>query len=234
MKKRLWMLFFIILPCFLPAQQIEIAVGTGYGGCNMSGLQNFNEEIRNSLPFESEVVDDFPAWFIYRASVTTTIGNMISLGAIYTHSSTGSRVSSADYSGEYYFDTQLAANSLGFQLGFKVYHLNNLDVRVKAQVGMMFTNAGFRENLEVYGEYSLDDYSMNSLSLYLDPEIAVHYRFGLLGVAVFGGYRYNAAGHLRYDGQKTNLTTNWSGFNAGVELTIAISFGKGKRDGKKM
>ncbi len=51
---------------------------------------------------------------------------------------------------------------------------------------------------------------MNSLSVYFDPEIGMHYRFGILGATVFGGYRFDAKGHLRYNSQETNLTTDWS------------------------
>lgn len=226
------MLIFIFLPCLLPAQKFEIAAGMGYGACSMNDLKTLNEDIIKRLPFDSEVVDDFPAWFVYRLSFAAMIGKSISLGALYTHSSSGSRVSSADYSGEYYFDTRLAANSVGIQFGFKAFQHRNFDVRVKAVAGTILTRVGFHENLEVQGSRLSDEYTMNSLSFYFDPEIGVHYRFGILGVAVFGGYRFDVKGHLEYNGQKTNLTTNWSGFNAGAELVVMIPFVKEKQKDK--
>lgn len=226
------MLIFIFLPCLLPAQKFEIAAGMGYGACSMSDLKTLNEEIMMKLPFESEVVDDFPSWFVYRLSFAAMIGKRISLGGLYTHSSSGSRVSSADYSGEYYFDTRLAANSVGVQFGVKAFQHRNFDVRLKVVAGTILTHAGFHENLEVNGSRLSDEYTMNSLSFYFDPEIGVHYRFGMLGATVFGGYRFDAKGHLRYNSQETNLTTDWSGFNVGVELVVMIPFRKEKQKDK--
>lgn len=143
MKRYLWMLIFIFLPCLLPAQKFEIAAGIGYGACSMSDLKTLNIDIMMKLPFESEVVDDFPSWFVYRLSFSAMIGKRISLGVLYTHSSSGSRVSSADYSGEYYFDTRLAANSVGLQFGVKVFQYRNFDVRVKTVAGTIMTHTGF-------------------------------------------------------------------------------------------
>lgn len=231
MKLLSFLLFLFLLPVFLPAQQVEIAAGSGYAACNMSDLKDLNETLMKQLPFESEVVDNFPAWFTYRVSVVNTFEDRVSLGAIYTHSSAGSRVSSADYSGEYHYDTQLTGNSLGLLIGYKVFRYNKLDVRVRTTFGMMVTNASFDEYLQVNGSESSDSYSMSSLSLYLDPEIAVHYRFGLFGAALFGGYRFDLTGHLVLNGQKTNVVSNWSGFNAGAELTISLPFkSEGKAD----
>jgi len=53
-------------------------------------------------------------------------------GFVYTFQTTGSRVSSVDYSGEYRFDTKINCNSPGFMLQFKFedYNILKLDMYI--------------------------------------------------------------------------------------------------------
>lgn len=223
----------LFLPVILMAQHIEIAIASGFAGCNMSELKDLNQNIMDQLPFESKVVSDFPAWFIYRASVVASTKEKYKIGIVYTHSSTGSRVSSADYSGEYRFDIALTGNSVGLLLGYEVFSHKQLDIRFNAIIGGILSTCSLNEYIQLYGGEASDDYSMKSLSFYLNPEVAINYRIGRFAAGIFGGFQYDTKGHLILSGQKTSTSTNWTGFKAGIALSVMLPNRKADKPAKK-
>ena len=221
------MIKFLFLPVFClffslmtVAQQVEIFVATGYAGNNMSDLSKMNEDVISQVPFEAKVVNDFPAWFIFRASLGVVIYKNFKIGAVYNHSSTGSRVSCADYSGEYKFDVLVRGNSVGLLLGYKVFRYKNLDIQFDAMLGAILSSCSFSEDLQVYGFQQSDALSMKAASMYINPEVSLNYWFGVIGAGVFGGFQYDIGGILNVSGQKTTATVNWTGFRAGISLNI--------------
>ncbi|MEI6434561.1 MAG: hypothetical protein WCP32_06940 [Bacteroidota bacterium] len=221
MAKHLYLhLLCLFLPLIIFGQQIEISVATLYAGNNMSDLKKMNEDAISQSPFETKVVNDFPAWFVFRASVAIVIYEHFKVGVVYNHSSTGSRVSSADYSGEYKFDILARGNSVGLLLGYKVFRYKKLDIQFNAIIGAMLSSCSFNEDLQVYGLRQSDALSMKSASLCINPEVGINYWFGILGAGVFGGYQYDFGGTLNVSGQKTTLSTNWSGFRVGITVMI--------------
>lgn len=234
MKKSLHLfLACLFLPFILMAQHIEIAVASGFAGCNMSELKDLNQHLMEDLPFESKVVSDFPAWFIYRASVVASTKEKYKIGVVYTHSSAGSRVSSADYSGEYRFDIAMTGNSVGLLLGYEVFKYKQLDIRFNAIIGGILSTCSLNEYIQLYESDASNNYSMKSLSFYLNPEIAINYRIGRFDAGIFGGFQYDTKGHLILSGQKTSTSTNWTGFRAGIALSVMLPYRKVGKPAKK-
>jgi hypothetical protein len=186
----------------------------------MSDLKAMNDEVISQIPFEVKLVEDFPAWFVYRAGMAIVLNEKFKVGVVYNHSSTGSRLSYADYSGEYHFDITTQGNSIGLLLGYNVFQYKNIDIQFDATIGAMLSTCNFSENLNVYAIQQSDNLSMKSASFVAMPELSVNYWFGLFGAGLFGAYQYDVGGQLNLSGQKSTTTTNWSGFRGGVVLRL--------------
>ena len=92
------------------SQSLDAGFQLGTGFYSMSGLKSINNEVVRSLQFDSEIVSDFPPYFAYRPFILFNFGSY-KFGIRYTFNSTGSRVSSKDYSGEYRFDMKIRSPS---------------------------------------------------------------------------------------------------------------------------
>ena len=73
---------------------------------------------------------------------------------------------------------------------------------------------------------------MESTSLVAIPELSVNYWLGIIGFGVFCGYQYDVGGPLNLSGQKTTISTNWSGFRVGAVLRVRFPKVGGKQDAK--
>jgi hypothetical protein len=168
------------------------------------------------------VVDDFPAWLTYRVKAVIVFHEDLKIGIDYNHSSSGSRVSAADYSGKYRFDILAKGNSLGLFIGYGVYDYKQFRIEFHATIGAMFSTCDFTEDLQVNGSTQTDSFIMTSVSMHATPELAFTYRYGIFGAGLYGGYQFDSGGVLKLSGQSTTIKTNWTGFRCGVELSLRI------------
>src|SRR4030042_3249631 len=100
---------------FLNAQNINICFQAGYGFYDMSTFSEINKTVLKQLPFEANIVSNYPAYRYYQPMIKTNKG-LYDLGMLYLFQTTGSRISSKDYSGEYRFDAKINGHSLGFDI----------------------------------------------------------------------------------------------------------------------
>ena len=112
------LLLTVFTSCFisLKAQDIKFCFQTGYGFYNMSSLK------RNTryLPFDTKTVSNYPAYQYYKPMIKLVTRNF-EFGVVYLFQTTGSRISSKDYSGEYRYDTKINSNSPGVIIN-KTFH----------------------------------------------------------------------------------------------------------------
>jgi len=87
------------------SQNLDFGIQTGIGFYNMNGLKSLNATVFKSLPFQAGVISDYPPFFYYKPVFFLSF-NKFRVGLQASFYSTGSRISSKDYSGEYLFDTK--------------------------------------------------------------------------------------------------------------------------------
>ncbi|MDP4273492.1 MAG: hypothetical protein Q8907_04360 [Bacteroidota bacterium] len=107
MKSRLFFIsVFVFYIMGLKAQDIRLSFQTGYGFYNMKSLSDFTKEAYKSLPFEAKIISNYPPYFYYQPAIKFS-NDRFGIGLVYLFQTTGARISSKDYSGEYLYDSKI-------------------------------------------------------------------------------------------------------------------------------
>lgn len=135
-------------------QNIKIGMQTGLGSYKMDELKWFTSSIYKSLPFQAKIISNYPSYIYYKPSIVLSYNNL-SLGFQIAQYSTGSRISSKDYSGEYLFDTKINGTALGYYIDFGGF-----------SVFKKFKISPFLESGIIFSEFKLKEYfTLNSVEI---------------------------------------------------------------------
>ena len=139
---------FLLYISSLVAQDVKIGLQTGYGFYNMTTLSSLTNDILQQLPFDAKIISNYPPYIYYQPRVIFSSNNL-EYGFSYTFLTTGSRISSKDYSGEYKFDTSIDGNCLGFILGSKSNTFERFNFGYSLTMGVNFTTFKVMEILKI-------------------------------------------------------------------------------------
>jgi hypothetical protein len=214
------------------SQSFKLGIQSGYGSYSMSGLKGFNSFVVSSIPFETRVVDSYPSYVYYQPSLIYSF-NDFSFGALYSYQSTGSRISSVDYSGEYKLDTRIKTSAIGFSIehNFRIVENPMPYFAPYLKLGYMFTSMQLNEFLRVYDETYVDyGLQLSSDNYFIEPGIKIGYGFGKLDTNLSLGYLFQFGDGYLKGPNKTYLITDkdkkispdWSGFRLGISLVFRI------------
>lgn len=143
------LLLFISVCSAAFAQNIKFGVQFGIGTYSMTKLKDLNTTVLESLPFEAKIVSNYPPYFYYKPAFLFSFYRM-NLGLKATYYSTGSRISSKDYSGEYRFDSKVSCLVPGVYADFYLFRLfKECRVAAFSEGGIIFSKLGFTESLVV-------------------------------------------------------------------------------------
>ena len=113
MKKLITTLLFICLSIVEMHSQISISLQTGYNTVEKPNLNELNQSLLEALPFQAGIVDDFPDYVYFQGAFLIYLQNF-DWGINMAYTSTGSRISYEDYSGNYTQDNFVSAFNIGF------------------------------------------------------------------------------------------------------------------------
>ena len=126
----------------------------------MAQLKSINGEILRNLQFKAKVTDNFPPFWYYKAFMIFPVSKTVGLGFKFSFYSTASRISRADYSGEYRFDNKLYCLAPGILFDIKLYSKSKFKIILYDETGMEFSkitlnekiqiNSAINENIEAY------------------------------------------------------------------------------------
>ncbi len=192
----------------LNAQKLVMGLETGLGTFSMKDLKLVNQSAISGLPFESKIVDNFPSYFYFRPTLTLKF-NSHNIGLVYNIQSSGARISSKDYSGEYVLDMKVNANSIGI--------LNEFDTSLKKSflsfytiAGMNFSEINLVENLTVFDQKAPSEANkLSSNSYFLEAGIRPKFTFNKFSIGLNLGYNY------QFKNTK-ELTPEWNGGRGGL------------------
>lgn len=222
------LLIFIGFYCSIAySQNIKMGVQTGLGSYKMDELKWFTSSIYKSLPFQAKIISNYPTYIYYKPSIVLSYNNL-NLGFQIAQYSTGSRISSKDYSGEYLFDTKINGTALGYYIdfgGFSVF--NKFKISPFLESGIIFSEFKLKEYFTLNNvEITNSSFKLNSKNYYSSVGFKFEYTISkLLSAELSSSYSVQyGKKNLKTDeggaiqGNHGDLQPNWGGFQTGLAL----------------
>jgi hypothetical protein len=215
----------------MKAQDVKLCIHMGYGFYNMSSLSDVTLNIQKQLPFNAKVISNYPPYPYYRTAIKFSKKH-IEFGLIYSFHTTGSRISSKDYSGEYKFDSKINSNSIGLILNGIHTDKSIFKVGVSLQAGMNFSGLKMNESLQVDKMTNTTVYNYTAQSFYLEPAINVIIPINRISLELNAGYfkEIIKSDYLQKRSSKnpiqveTNLIVSdiWDGARIGITISYSL------------
>ena len=213
------------------AQNIKLGLQTGYGFYNMSSLKDVSKNALNQLPFEAKIVSDYPPYFYYQPTIRFSKNNF-EYGITYLFQTTGSRISSKDYSGEYRFDTKINSNGPGIFIDGIIADNKDFETGLFLQAGINLSKLKVNEYLQIDSLTNSTDYKFTSHSFYLEPGINFSYSINHICFELnFGYHKEMSRINFSQSGSNSNeipLKTDflegdmWDGFRLGITFSYIL------------
>jgi hypothetical protein len=229
-------LIFLSNNILLP-QEVKIGFETGIGKFSMFDLKDMNTAIPELLPFDAKTVSDFPPFLYYEPKIIVKLG-IFGAGLTYSFQSTGSRVSSKDYSGEYRFDMKVKSNSPGIYFEFDLLSPGKSDLSFYTTLKRNYSRLRINEYFNVLDSVLTDDISKFSAKNYsIEPGILFNRSFGFLIIGINAGYSVSFGKKdkqyfsmikdeniiLSNPVTQVPIKPDWSGFRFGLSLFIDLN-----------
>lgn len=226
---------FILLSCCvwgLKAQDFKLVLQTGYGFYDMSSFSKITQKNLSRLAFNAKVVSDYPPCLYYQPMLVIPL-EYVDFGIAYLNQTTGSRISSKDYSGEYHLDTKLSCNSPAIFFGRRLAGFKLFRIDLSLLVGMNISNVKVEEFLQVGTEQHTNDYKFSSSSGFFKPSIDLLVPWRRFSLGLNCGYlkEFVRKDYIQLDSNNNKLITQeqmenidlWDGFRLGLSLSYAFS-----------
>lgn len=199
---------------------LHVAFQVDYGTYDMKDLRDINTDVIKNLPFKARVVSDIPGYINFKGMVLLEQGGFL-IGPTIAFQSTGSRVSSVDYSGEYNFDLKVSSTNIGFLGSYSILSKEKYSLGIYSDVGIILSKLEVEENVTAYDHLVLDeDQNLSSRNFFYEPGIVYHFlRNKILSCRISMGYQLQFGDkNFRLDKQETTISPQWEGLRLGVSL----------------
>lgn len=213
--------FILLLISLNAISQVGLEVSGSYNTYAQKDLKKLQTDVKNSLSFPAKATESFPAFFGFEGGISKYFKNM-KLGGFVFYTTTGGRLSYADYSGVYVYDQDLEMLSVGLNVKSLVVNKERANFGLGVKLGLALTNYNESERFELYNvvqNQSKLDLKSNgfSLRIYAGTEIKI---FKMLHLNTEIGYEVNASSEFKYQGKDTNIKPNWSGLRLAMGFLI--------------
>jgi hypothetical protein len=226
--------FAFIFPfCFLnlKAQEIKFCFQTGFGFYSMSSFKTITQKSFAALPFDAKIISNYPPYLFYQPMLKFACKNF-EFGFLYLFQTTGSRISSADYSGEYRLDTKINSNSPGIIINgaIKDYKIIKLGLSLKA--GMNFSELKINETFRLDTVTNTSNYRLTAKSGYFEPgmyfiypknRMSLELNIGYYKEILKNDYTFNEGSQGEIPVKKKFTDSDiWDGLRIGVTFSYTI------------
>jgi hypothetical protein len=211
------------------SQSLTISLNSGIGSFSMNDLKALNRQNLNALPFSAKITSNFPNFIYVKPALIYNSKGKISAGITLGYTSTGSRISSVDYSGEYALDNLTRAFSPGFIADYIIFD-KRIAVSVYCEAGIEFTRLSVRKNITINNESEITLNTFKSSNYFFEPGIKVSYPLFFLNIGLSAGYLTDIhKGEFDYNGISNNLLKLTDGRNArsdwsGLRIGLCVSY----------
>lgn len=224
--------FLLMAVYSVQAQQVRFGLQTGVSEYALKDLKNLNQSLQNSVPFETRIVSNYPAFVYFQPSVVLERGNW-NYGLFYNFYSTGSRISASDYSADYLMDTRINANTIGLTGEYYFYQTGIFKIGAYTNLGLSLTHFKLKESLIVADSvfFKIPYQKFRSYNVLGEPGVMISIPWQTLQFTFNAGYSFQLAG----SGLKNTETKDWDLIDSrpskeakaqwnGYKLGIAISY----------
>ena len=226
-------LVLICFPAAIFSQKLNLVLEPGIGSYGMDDLKELNKMNLGSLPFDAKATSNFPAYWYNKLSLQYSLKKLVTAGITFFYQSTGSRISRADYSGEYSFDNRIRALSPGVMAEL-YFPINAFMISIRNEAGIEFTKLRLNEYLRINTESNNNKYSFTSQNWYYEPAVKVSYPVSFFRLGIVAGWLFDMKKEI-LTGSDSNTnnkniilsggnpaTADWSGMRLGISLSINL------------
>jgi hypothetical protein len=210
------------------AQGIHIEFQSGFATFDMSALKKINNSLVKYIPLETRIVSSFPPYWYFQPSVILK-SDKIGMGIFYNFQSTGSRISSADYSGEYRLDMKIHAHSPGIYVDCYLIPVYKFKLLAYSQIGFLYSNLRIDESIIIKDTTLMNySYQFDCTNYLFEPGVKFDYKANSLGCEINFGYLFQFGDESfttnTEESENPNVTLDrsikpdWSGFRLGVSV----------------
>lgn len=228
-----FLLLYLIATNALPANYPIFAIEfqSGFRTFDMSDLSAFNQTVQKSIPFETSLVSDFPPYIYFRPMISLN-WESFNLGVLASFQSSGSRISSKDYSAEYRFDMRIHSFQYGIHLNKKIFEAERFSFLLSTSSGATFSGLDLEEYLRVGKSVLVSEQApFKSKNWFLEGGIATKYKLSIaFSLSVKLAYQLSlgkdAFKHNEHEYILKNPRTfhevgpGWNGFILGITAII--------------
>jgi hypothetical protein len=222
MRKVILLVCVTILSALLAnAQDLNVGISAGIAFPEMKGARSSLTNKLNSLPFEAGITDNFPAWFEYKAEVSADFDKVM-FGIYLIRSTAGGRISSRDFSANYFYNIKMRNVAFGFSTKLLIDELHKTRLFISIGAGAQNLNSNINEELLLY--------SNNKKVVYKNSKREDHGFHAIVGfnaekkitnnisVATYLNYYLSPA----YTRSSNYYSGNWKGFRTGLTFCLII------------
>jgi hypothetical protein len=155
----------------LKAQEILIGVGGGVGTFAMNSTRTFNQTAVKFLPFTPVLISNFPPYFFYKAEAIYCFPKWMAVGINVSTTSTGSRLSLADYSGKFRLDNIQNGLFPGIKLLFGKAPGKSNGFNLSVEGGVAFSKMTVTEELTVFTESNSTVNDFSAMGYFVQPGV---------------------------------------------------------------
>ena len=164
-------LVLIITATSIKAQDLLFGAGFGGGTFSMSSTKEFNKVISSGLPFKAELTSNFPPYFFLKAEALYSFPKTFAIGVNFTSTSTGARLSYADYSGSYKFDNVQNGLFPGIKILVGKAPGKVTGINFGLEGGVALSKMKIDEETKVFDQTASNITNVSSMGFYIQPGV---------------------------------------------------------------
>lgn len=232
--KRIILTVFLLSKVFflIEAQKLKFGFQTGVGSYSMNTLKELNEKVSYNLPFESQVVSDFPPYWNYKPKFILQI-RKIGIGFNCLYMSTGSRISAKDYSAEYQYDMLVKSLAPGFILNLRLNNSKVYLLDLYANLNRSKSILKMKERFVIDDDVVEDEvYKFTSKNYFFEPGLEFSYNVGFTNISLNLGYQWQFGGTSFVSTENSNnslhlntsrtISPEWNGYRIGISCLFVL------------
>lgn len=214
--KQKYIFIIALLLCALPisAQQLTLEYNCGYATYNMNDLKNFMANPPTPVQ-NTKTTDNFPGYITHEGKLGIAWHRLHQAGILISYMNTVGSRGVADYSGSYRLDFRVKGIRTGLFYRFFLPETAEKIVSPYLQfsAGTIFNKGKLKEAATVGNYTESESSSLGGTNLYLEPALGCKIKLSpRIALNISASYEWDFVKKFTYDGEKANLSPNWSGF----------------------
>lgn len=213
------------------SQNIEFGIQSGIGLYRMKELKGLNTIVLNSLPFQAKIISNYPPNFYYKPIFLLSI-KKFNVGFQTLYYSSGSRISSKDYSGEYLFDTKIRCIAPSIYSDYFLFSLfGKYRLSLFSEEGITFSTLNLMGAITVNNQDTLNLSSIyNTMNYYIEPGLKFGYKiFRFVSLELNTSYFFQIGNNIFKTEENEiinpfygTIGTDWNGLRVGLSILVTI------------